>query len=221
MRANREIQVRGHCPICGRLHAVPNGLIAHHGYTVPNGWGMFVGGCGASQAYQPLEISRKACDNFCAEIEKRAVESENLALKYESGEEHPSGVKPAFGSRRYYNEEIIPWEEATRMEQQNGLMFAIHQCRNSAKMGRDHIKFMQKLADKVHGKPLVEVKKEAPLAPISGGEKRQGEKYILTAIVSMRGRVEYFFETLDRDGNPRKAKSWMGVSAWRKLAIVE
>lgn len=49
-----DIQHRGNCQVCGRLHAVVKGKVAKHGYTVKDGW--FEGACNG-QFYAPMQHS--------------------------------------------------------------------------------------------------------------------------------------------------------------------
>ena len=214
---SNDTQLRGHCPYCGRLQAVPNGLLAYHGYTVPNGWRMFVGGCGAGQTCRPLELDREACDKFCAELIERAEQDEARALAFERGEINPSGVPPYI--RKRGEPDLIPWEDANEYEREHGVKLAIHQNRQAASMARSHVEMLQKLADRVHGQPLMEVKRDDRPAPINTGEQRRNSRGdVLTVKGVERGRVYYYF---DRGGDKPRGVSWSGIAAWRKFPLVE
>lgn len=148
-----RIQTRGHCQGCGRLQAAGPKL-AHHGYTVE--WGYFHGTCyGAKEL--PLEVSRELLDKNVAGALREADNLEDKALKLEQRELDPVHGKVRDGSdRRGYK--LVPYDELSEPMKAKARIELVASCRAEARHLRSWAPMMQKLADEVHGKPLVEVK---------------------------------------------------------------
>jgi hypothetical protein len=155
----------GHCQICGRQQALPNGRLSKHGYTVD--WGYFNGVCtGANHA--PLEESRELTDNVIVSLREYADEQERRAedcadpdrletctIKIRDGYRGRRAVykmvtmtrdefeSPKNAELRRYG---VTWAHECQAEQ--------YRCLSQAKSARNHADAMVKLADKIHGQPL-------------------------------------------------------------------
>lgn len=208
----KNIQYRGHCPICGRVQAVYKGTMAHHGYNVyGKGYGgMFVGSCEASKLYQPLERSRAGCDDFCERLEAEAVQFDALADSYASGESHPLETGPVMGS-------MIPWHKGDDYQRAHTIEIECFKLRRKAELLRAHIKFLQDLADARHGQNLIEVDRNVRPEHIEKGELREQGSRVLTCERVEGARVYYSFVR----GNGKKVQSWHGTALWRRLPKIE
>lgn len=211
-----RIQERGHCQGCGRLQAA-NPAMAQHGYNVA--FGYFSGVCHGAKRL-PLERDRKYLDELIVEITKGVEADEDTALRLEQREQDPveKVERKHVGWRgRSPQYEVVrtPYAELRDYEKQELRRQLVWGLRQNAKAGRRWMEDMQKLADKVHGQPLQEVKVAAPAPPICEGEQRRGNNALYTARYQDRARVYYDYE---RDG--RKGRAWMGSQAWRRMELV-
>lgn len=64
---------KGHCQACGRLQALPNGMLSNHGYTVQHGF--FAGTCRGS-GYQPFETGFDQIARYVAEAQDEVARLE-------------------------------------------------------------------------------------------------------------------------------------------------
>ena len=200
-------QLRGNCQICGRLHAVGNGYVAAHGYTVRNGW--FQGACNGGGA-GPLQHTRSLCDKVCENIRQDAAGMLARAVKVDAGEIDPPaivsnipGVAPT------------PFREAKELAQKEARREHSWNLRRRAEMGFRVARDMEALADRLFGGELVVVKKEIAPPPIVVGERRQSAGSILASFRVDGARVYWCTE-----GQEKNFKGWTGSAAWRRMALL-
>lgn len=217
----KDVQLRGNCQCCGNQQAV-NGHMAKHGYTIDYGW--FNGVCqGAS--HKPMQEDRSVTDKIVSEIWTQVADLLKRAEDLKYGKITPntcfSGnyvfTKDANGySKR--EEVMIPFAEGMSWHQDSAVRTAIFNAEHRAKMGASFAKYLEDIANKVHGTPLVEVKKpEAAERLISGEQRILGNGKIATMKYQDGARIYWTYENSDG----KVFKSWTGTQAWRKLAIIE
>jgi hypothetical protein len=156
---------RGHCQVCGRLQAVMSvsGVLAKHGYQV-KGWGYFHGVCQGSDTY-PLEHDRTLCDRICETLTSHAAEQAKAAEAFRTGKQTPQFVWGKYlPEKRDY--ERIDWAQGTELQQRDEVNRLVWLCENEARHARAHVDCMQKLAARVHGQALVEIKKVERVVPV-------------------------------------------------------
>lgn len=210
-----KTQLRGHCPYCGRQQAIKNGTMAHHGYTVD--WGYFNGVC-TGQQHRPLEQDRTVWDLLKARLLEDADQHDDIARRLEDGTLDPKGktekVRTGYGQ---YEMKFTPWNDLDQWQQRDERRAAVWASRSRAKGNRDHVKWMDELADKVHGQPLIEVKKAEAPEHISRGEKRKlGDGTVATVHENQGRRI--VFRYTSETGKVRQG--WMAPISWRKLEVV-
>lgn len=184
-------QHRGHCQKCGAIQVVlPNGTLADHGYTVPNGY--FKGVCQGSHQL-PLQVSRIITDAIIVAMNDLAIRNQMHAERLQSGADLPKQVQQltAWGAREYTYEgrKQVPimktWHDATPTEQAEQLKLEIGEAESNARFFRGHAKSMTALAELVHGKPLIDrdaeelarvVARKAKSAPIAGAYRTKIEQ---------------------------------------------
>lgn len=206
----KAIQIRGNCQCCGREHAVVDGKMAKHGYTVESGW--FQGVC-AGKHFAPIQVSRDDTDKLIATVREQVLEMIVKADKVASGE-----LKPATITRHPHSKkamEFVPFAEATSWEQRDAIRALEWNYRRTAEMGTSFAKMMTEVADKYHGKALTEVaKKEAP-AFIMPRDQKTDKDMIYTCSSVQGARVYYKVQKGAATFN-----GWMGSQSWRKMASV-
>jgi hypothetical protein len=206
----KAIQIRGNCQCCGREHAVVDGRMAKHGYTVESGW--FQGVC-AGKHFAPIQVSRDDTDKLIATVREQVLEMIVKADKVASGE-----IKPATITRHPHSKkamEFVPFAEATSWEQRDAIKALEWNFRRNAEMGTSFANMMSEVADKYHGKALVEVaKKEAP-AFIMPRDQKTDKDMIYTCSSVQGARVYYKVQKGAATFN-----GWMGSQSWRKMASV-
>ena len=206
----KAIQIRGNCQCCGREHAVVDGRMAKHGYTVESGW--FKGVC-AGKHFAPIQVSREQTDTLIATVRKQVLEMIAKADKVASGEFKPTTITRHPHSKKAM--EFIPFAEATVYEQRDAIRALEWNYRRTAEMGTSFAKMMTEVADKYHGKALVEVaKKEAP-AFIMPRDQKTDKDMIYTCSSVQGARVYYTVQKGAATFN-----GWMGSQSWRKMASV-
>jgi len=206
----KAIQIRGNCQCCGREHAVVDGRMAKHGYTVESGW--FKGVC-AGKHFAPIQVSREQTDTLIASVRKQVLEMIAKADLVASGEIKPTTITRHPHSKKAM--EFIPFAEATTYEQRDAIRALEWNYRRTAEMGTSFADMMVQVADKYHGKALVEVaKKEAP-AFIMPRDQKTDKDMIYTCSSVQGARVYYKVQKGAATFN-----GWMGSQSWRKMASV-
>lgn len=149
-----RLQYRGHCQCCGALQATANNALAHHGYRVK--FGEFRGKC-SGHAFAPMEQERKQTDQHVLSLRTRAAEDEMLAAAYRAGTCKPLTCPngPAV------NAEKVPFDQAPEAMRDRHVKTLAVNLDGHARSLRGYANQLLALADKVHGKPLVEVVIEA------------------------------------------------------------
>ena len=206
----KAIQIRGNCQCCGREHAVVDGKMAKHGYTVESGW--FQGVC-AGKHFSPIQVSRDDTDKLIATVREQVLEMIIKADKVASGEIKPTTITRHPHSKKAM--EFVPFAEATSWEQRDAIRALEWNFRRNAEMGTSFANMMAEVADKYHGKALVEVaKKEAPEFIMPRDQKT--DKDMIYTCSSVQGaRVYYKVQKGAATFN-----GWMGSQSWRKMASV-
>jgi hypothetical protein len=206
----KAIQIRGNCQCCGREHAVVDGRMAKHGYTVESGW--FKGVC-AGKHFAPIQVSREQTDTLIATVRKQVLEMIAKADLVASGEIKPTTITRHPHSKKAM--EFIPFVEATAYEQRDAIRALEWNYRRTAEMGTSFADMMVQVADKYHGKALVEVaKKEAP-AFIMPRDQKTDKDMVYTCSSVQGARVYYKVQKGAATFN-----GWMGSQSWRKMASV-
>lgn len=152
-----KTQLRGHCQCCGRLQAV-NTTVAKHGYEVKDrGQGGYFRGVCSGHQFEPMETRRDAADLVVAQCRKEAAEFDELAAKLRDGKIHPATVQGKWNleTREY---DRIPYAQGTAYQQRDAMKAAIWNNEQQARAARQFADFIEELANKVHGQPLLVVK---------------------------------------------------------------
>lgn len=149
-QAGDRIQYRGHCQCCGRIHAVSGGYVAQHGYKVK--FNQFIGVC-TGHMHNAMEEDRAAADKYAASWRGAAEQAEKRAVALKAGEVFPATapVSAAHGA------EQVNFADAPKSMQQRAVKAEIGRCENQARGLRAHADAMERLVNKVHGKPLQQV----------------------------------------------------------------
>lgn len=203
-------QFRGHCQMCGREQAV-RGVMAHHGYTVDNGY--FNGVC-SGHDYAPIERERSEADALIASVRLACDADEMFADKLEQNEIDPSGFVYERRERdfRGYWRDIpyfIPYCYGDAYEQKRARDAAVWNLRGKARHGRMFADMLETVCNVYHGKALVEIVKPVAAARIQPGERRHNGQRVLIAQYQDGGRVYW------KDENGKG--SWMGSRSWRSM----
>jgi hypothetical protein len=184
--------------------------VAKHGYEVKDrgmgGW--FSGVCSGHQ-FAPMQLDRTTTDSVVATVRAQAAELRGKAAAYEAGTDHPETVRTSKYDCTARDYVRIAWAEAMPFQREDEIRNQVHYLRNRAASGESWADGMEKLADKVHGQPLVEVEKAPAPEPIVYGEQRQAQRGVLTARNVERGMVRWTDE--------RGFSSRMSTRSWRNL----
>lgn len=210
-RKTSDMQIRGHCQICGALQAASAGTVAKHGYTVDHGY--FNGVCHGHN-YLPIEKDRNMSDKVCADILADITKLAARAGRLEAGTEDPEFViRHKFNITTRKNDRIeIPFASAPSYDQEGARKSLIWSLLQTVRSGQDHIDMLTKLCAQFHGQPLVVFLKPKAADPIKSGEKRQGPKSVYIAKYQDGHRVYFKTET--------GFNGWLGSKAWRMLPMV-
>jgi hypothetical protein len=197
--------LRGHCPCCGNLQAVPRG-ISKHGYTVEHGW--FQGVCGG-EGHRPIEEDRSVTDKIVIDINKQCAELDQLAADLAAGRVTPKGKdKTRYNAATQKRESFfVAWEFLTAWEQSDLARNEAYKAQYRAKTGRDFAAYLTSIADQFHGKALIEEAKKEAAPRIARGEKKLFDgRLVLTADYVQGARVYY-----------NGGRGWIGTQKWRSL----
>jgi hypothetical protein len=163
---------RGHCQICGAVQALAtdSSRVAKHGYTVEGG--MFEGVCPGSD-HVNLHVERTLTDLYITRARTEAVESRELAARYDARTAHPSYV---WGGQMKLIRKItrkehrsdwpdnapcsplmevgvdVKWAEASPEYQEKGRAVAAAALRRRAETCTAYALNLEKMADSITGK---------------------------------------------------------------------
>lgn len=146
---------RGHCQVCGRIHRLPGGRLAKHGYTVE--YGYFNGECSGGGEL-PLEKDHTVTDSIRETLAGMAKSNDETADSLESGATDPKWTKTKWEGGRSKTYEV-PKESLTTYERTVLRDSEVGKHRRMAEGLRDHAKMLAALTKAVHGKPLIPVTK--------------------------------------------------------------
>lgn len=210
---SKAIQLRGHCQVCGRQHAVVSGgFVAKHGYTVKDGW--FQGVC-PGQNYAPIEVNREQLDRIVAYLRDLAGDEMARAELVRTGKSVPGSARTGRSAyaivkgERIHVPETVTWAEASEGLRGREIERVIWECEQKASRAKADANALAALGDRVHGQRLEVAHKPAAPEPILVGEKRVAQRGVLEAFVVDRGRVRW------RDA--RGFGSEMSARSWRSL----
>ncbi len=212
-----KIQLRGHCQCCCRIQAVQGSRMSKHGYEVKNrgDFGWFSGVCGGHK-FAPVEVERVVLDQIVAQIRQECAGLLEKANNYIDGTAHPAQV----GTGRYdpetRQEICIAWEEAADYTQKSELKRQIWRLQSRAQSGNQQADQMVEIADRCHGKPLQEVKKDEGPEPIPVGQKR-------VLPIGKIGTVQLVYKGMAHfkvEGDEKFTRK-MSTRSWRLLAKAE
>ncbi len=151
----KDHQIRGICQICGREQAVrPNGTIAHHGYTIRDGW--FDGTC-PGQQHKPLQVDKSETERQIKLITAELPEIEKRIQKIQAGKLRPAHIPSGRSIRR--NPILIKWEDADEFQRDLGLKLMLRNETQRLKMGRDTITILKSLITSFYGKEFRKVER--------------------------------------------------------------
>ena len=185
--AQAKTKLIGNCQHCGRQHAVQKGRVAQHGYTVDDG--VFTGVC-SGNLYAPMQAeiteTNKRVDFMLALAATKRAE----AKAYETGE-----IKIETITRRVLNRETYRMEDVTTTVDENtparlvetATATRVFNLNQMARTIEAQAEALQKLANKVHGQPLKEEAKAAPVAAITVGEQRFFDSTRIATVLNVSG----------------------------------
>lgn len=204
-------QTRGHCQCCGRQQAVvKSGHMSNHGYKVE--WSTFIGTC-PGKHYKPLELDRTELDNTCRLIGIKIIELQAFIESLSDGSYTPDEVHDRYLGKGKWR--TIPWADATDYQHRAEISRLKSDAKNQIRQGEQIVRDLRDLADQVHGKQLIIVKKQPP-ARIQLGERR----------IMETSRGDYTVEVTDVQGqrvyvryidHPNLRTTWIGNTAFRKM----
>lgn len=206
MTNSTNIQLRGNCQVCGREHAVVNGTMSKHGYTVDNGW--FNGVCSGHQ-FAPMQQQREVTDRIIDQIRQDVEQLLAQAAQYDAGTIHPMECNV---SRNHRIVKMVAWDDAPEWAQQETMSKAEYACRSRARSGALYAVDLEALLNAVHGKDLKQVDRDAKPVEIRIGERRDSKRGPLTVVNVMGVRVYWKDE--------RGFGSWTSTTAWRKQTLL-
>jgi len=148
---------RGNCQVCGRQHHVVGVVLAKHGYTVD--YGYFSGTCRGSDN-RPVQTDRTITDDTVTGLGVYAAQRAADAEKLKAGDTHPTKIKTGekFNTTtRRFEPVLIDFAAGTPVQQHDAVQAAIARAESEAGHARAHAVSLKKMADELHGKPLVAI----------------------------------------------------------------
>lgn len=208
-------QLRGHCQCCAGLWATNGAGMSHHGYKVKKdgGYAWFSGTCHGLQ-HPPIEIARDVADGTVAWLRAEAEAETRRAAALRDGTMTLEMVKGGWDAKARECR-MVAWADAKPWERADALKAAIFNCEHRARHAIQDADRLAELIERVHGQPLVEVKRAEKAAPIIQGEQRVSEGGVLTAAYVQGARV--YWTKPRADGT--KLKGWTGTQAWRRFPM--
>lgn len=204
------VQLRGHCQCCGHQQALRNGRMAHHGYTVRNGW--FQGKCHGYQ-YAPVEVSRTALDRTVEAIRDQITTMRESASMLSSKANWPKTAMVY--NRMTRKDELVALADLSEEKARQIVDRQIYEYKARAEAGEAHIAYLRNVAATFHGKPLIEAPRDAGPEKIVPGEVRMSQTgRTLYAEGTLRGgKVQYSY----KQANGTENFGRMSTRAWRAL----
>ena len=220
MTTKSKTQLRGHCQCCGREQAVrrvatdgvsfvahPRSFVAHHGYTVEHRY--FKGPC-PGHKYAPIEECRETADRVVASVRREVAGLRLEAERTLAGLADPETYKGHLG-------QIHVFADANEYIQSGWRKSTADDLNHRAKAGEQIADFISKLVEKVHGQPLIVVKKSEPAPYIQRGDRRAVGEAVYVCNYQDGGKV-YFH--LEKDG-PTSRDYTTSSRAWRLLPVAD
>lgn len=220
MTKANDTQLRGHCQCCCRQQAVVSALMSKHGYQVKSSW--FVGIC-RGQHYEPMEVSRVQTDDTIrsvrAECKALRQRADDLRAGKVTPKEAKTGNKVKVEGKSYWQceDEMVAFSEAPAHHQKEAIQSAAWNADQRAKMGESFCNDLERTANEYHGKPLIEVKRDAGPAPILSGEQRKDARGATLTVKRVDGARVYWNHT---NAAGKIQNGWTGTQAFRKLEIL-
>lgn len=148
---------RGNCQVCGHQQHVVGTVLAKHGYTVKNGY--FNGTCRGS-GRQPIQTERTITDATIVGLGKFAAECDKSAANLRTGTTHPSRIRTGETlnpATTRYEAVYIDWAVGSDSQKLQSVERAILEAERDASHARVHARSLKKMADELHGTPLVAI----------------------------------------------------------------
>jgi hypothetical protein len=149
--------------------------LAKHGYTVE--FGYFQGTCRGSRR-PPVQQDRAITDATIVGLGEYAKECDASAERFGSGAALPKRIKTGEKLNRVtykYEPVYIEFATGTADQQRTAIGLAIAECESDARHARAHARDLKKMADELHGTPLVlivdepKVKVAKPVVDVKAG----------------------------------------------------
>lgn len=232
---------RGHCQVCGRIQVVlPSGNIAKHGYRV-GVFHFFNGVCWGAD-FEPLQVSRKQCDEIAhgqltesQRLEARAIALRGGVLKPERAQkltEWGSRVSLFNNVTRKNDAVMLQWADASPRERAAQIELEAGDHESESRKYAHYAKSMRKLADEIHGTPVIDraaeelaiiAKRQAKKASIEGAyrtkaaQKADLEKLNCEYSELRRDIIDTYLEKRDIKGEEVYWKLPDNLHAWRHI----
>lgn len=154
----------GTCQVCGREQALPEGVLAKHGYTVEHHF--FEGVCPGA-ACLPLELNRNVADRVAGSLMQQAAEGMAKAERIIAGTLRPKFAPAGFDCKgrdgRWTSVEVL-FADADEYNQKQAIASFLYQVKSKAQAEKQYAEAMIARADKITGKqeltPRVEESKK-------------------------------------------------------------
>jgi hypothetical protein len=149
-------EFRGHCPICGRIHRLPGGRLAKHGYSVD--YGYFSGVCrGAGLA--PLEEDRAPLDAVVKALVEFGRGEAKRASDLRAGLVEPAWYVERFEKGKFVKDPVAK-EALGEYERKRIVDLAAGRAESASRGAAADAKMLLDLAAVAHGAPLIPVPEE-------------------------------------------------------------
>jgi hypothetical protein len=177
----RKATHNGHCQVCGRVQALPNGgTLSLHGYRVA-GFGFFNGVCHGAR-FAPLQESRAITDKIIVELGQYAARQDEMVAELKAGTRTPLTAKTGkhievmkTGRRgmkyKGWEDEVVPFAQAPSYYQVQAVEGAVFFHEREARQARSHARDMAQLADRIHGTELIPVEPESGSKVAKAGDR--------------------------------------------------
>lgn len=213
-----KTQLRGHCQCCGREQAVTRGSMAHHGYTVQDGY--FSGKC-QGHKYAPIEQKRDIADMLIAQVTADAIKFRAQAEALKAGTLKPQLAKSGnrlqetIKGRVKFVDHYCPFDEAPAHFQAEEIRSDIWRTEQRARAAESWADSMTRIVNEYHGQQMRVVVVVEPEALVPGEQRIDANGRTLTYSYTRAARVHW--KLTKEDG--RTFNGWTGVQAWRKMPL--